>query len=134
MRAAALFLVALLLTTTAGCAHYAERNALPPLAIDLPQGPPDQVFTRLVSITRALGYPIDFADVRYGVFGTHTRTSLAGREGAATLVVQCFADGRASVTVLGGTPIDDLWTRVPDRMRREIVLFAQRLENGGPDR
>jgi hypothetical protein len=119
------------LLSSAGCTHYAERNTLPPLSITLPQGSTGASFERLVRLTRALGYSVDFADVRYGVIGTHTRAQLTRRGGAATIVVQCFGDGRATVTLLGGTPLDaGMRVRVPEGMRREVVAFTQALESG----
>jgi hypothetical protein len=130
VRRAVLALAWVLLASSCGGA-YADRNTVVPMAIALPGQAPQQNFERLLRITRALGYHVDFADVRYGVIGTHTRSQLAGRDGAATFVVQLYTDRTATLTVLGGTPVEGNRTRVSDRVRAEAVRFAQALESDG---
>jgi len=128
---ASLTLLVVVLLATGACDRYREQGTLPVLRVTLDAGPSEASFTRLVHTATALGYHIDFVDAQYGVFGVHTRSLLPQYAGAATVVVQCYADGGATVSVLGGTPIAGRdRVRVPDAMRREVVAFVQGLQAG----
>jgi len=114
-----------------GCGGYRERGTLPTLVFQMHGSPDAEGFMRLTELATHLGYHIDFADARYGVFGVHTIAPLPQGVGPATVVVQCYSDGQATVTVLGGmgVPQSDL-TRVSDGVRREVVAFERALEAG----
>jgi hypothetical protein len=126
--ALSLLLAAALAST--GCAAHALRGTVPPLGIQLGHGTTEQSFRDLVRITRDLGYPIEFADAEYGVFGARSRLPPRRGSPALSFVVQCFADGRATLTVIGAPAVAGTTdvVRVPDAVRREAVALAQALE------
>lgn len=111
-----------------GCARWSERGTMPTLAIMLRDGPPAESFERLVGAARSAGYFIEFVEPTYGVMGARSHAQLPQRGGPATFVVQCYTDGRATLTVLGAAQVDGQRVRVPDALRREAVAFAQALE------
>ena len=127
----AIVLVLAVALGASGCEGHRQRGTLPTLVFQMHDAPDVEGFMRLTELVARLGYHVDFADARYGVFGVHTVARLPQGVGPATVVVQCFADGQATVTVLGGmgVPQSDL-TRVSDAVRREVVAFERALEAG----
>ncbi len=124
-------LAAILLLTALCCTSACNplRNTLPPLAIRLREGPTRESFEELLLVARAQNYLIEFADPEFGVFGVLSRVPPSRGTPALTFLVQCYADGGATLTVVGGARAGagDL-VRVPDRVRREAVALAQALE------
>ncbi len=128
MRAACAAALAALVLLAGGCAGHRESRTLPPLAIQLSDGPTAESFARLAGIAHRHGYAIEFADPAYGVFGVSARTQLPRAAGRATFVVQCYADGRAVLSVLGPQPAGHGLVVASSNLRREAVALAQALE------
>lgn len=128
--AAALLAIALALGASA-CAGHGEAGIVPPLAIPLASGASDASFVRLVETAHTLGYVPDFVEPEYGVFGVPSHHTPGRGEVPIVFVVQCYADGRATLTALGGRAQGRPdRVRVPDDVRREAVALAQDLAGG----
>ena len=122
--------LALLALLLGACGHRSEIGTMPTLAIDLVDGPNQRSFDRMVAVAAAMGYPLEFSSPQYGVFGVQAHVP-TGPDGATSFVVQCYADGGAVLTVLGGVAVPGTErTRVSSRIRTEAVTLAQALERG----
>lgn len=131
MKAWAILIVLGALALLPSCGARAERGIVPPLAIYLPYGPTDASFVRLVETARSLGYHLELVDPEYGVFTARARGAVRPGQPPIVFVVQCYADGRATLTMLGGEPRGRPdRVRVPDAIRREAVALAQDLAGG----
>ena len=125
-----LALLALLLAMSAlGCDRWAFVRT-PPLAVRLAGGATEGAFTHAMSIATERGYTVEFSDPVYGVIGLRARQP-PGRDATSSLIVQCYADGHATVSVLGPrvTGTEDV-RRAPIGLAREAVALAQALDVG----
>ena len=127
-RARVAWLAITLTVAACGCGRASE---MPRVGFPMAGGPTTEGFERLLSRARDPGYTIDFSDAAFGAFGVTARTPAGRRDPErATLVVQCHADGRATIDVVGTATDDRGHARVTPALRREVVRLAQELEEG----
>lgn len=131
MRRAFLALGLALALVVAGCHRYPQ---MPLVAFPMEGGPTSEAFELLITRARAIGYAIEFSHAAFGSFGVRARTRSVNRDPErATLVVQCHADGRATIEVVGTANDGHGHARVSRALRQEVVRLAQVLEQGVPE-